>query len=653
MPYQTADIVSNLPVQPLHILQVIDSLQFASASISNFRAGRTNFGANAFTSSAQVEMHTYGGLTPLTIYSGSNQVLAIDASGNTVITGSLKVSGSNTLIGTKTITGSVFINGSKTIVGTNTVTGSLNVAGTTTIVGGLTATSLTGSFSGSLIGTATSASNIFPAITNNTNNYVLTATGNGVINGESNLVFDGTNLGIATTSPIFSLDVNGTVAFRKSTSPYYNQNPFPTKVLIHAGSGSDHIIIQSENHDTTTVSASFEYPIVSYYAVKDGDPTFSTSPTGRISFTDRNGTSNFPGNVRTSDILFKTARNWNGVVLGQYLDTTMAIVATQDGGRVGIRISNPSASLHVSGTVMFPNLTATSSLSNVVVIDTTTGQLYYTSSAVGGVAGNVTGSGVANYISIWSGSTSLTTSSLYQSSSNIGIGVTAFNSTNPEKLLVSGSTINTIVGKANLNNYTQLNIVNTNAGTAASADVVATNDTGTENGNYVNMGINSSTFAATATSVGGPNDAYLYNTGSAGANLWVGNTTPGANSSIKFFAGNVGTYAAMTMASSSLTLTGSLVVTGSVTVTGSLLLRSGSTNDIVGTTAAMVAGKITVLTTAVTANSKVFVSYNTYVGGGGSGSLYAPSTSIIAGQKFGITSSYAGDTSTVNWFLIN
>jgi hypothetical protein len=51
------------------------------------------------------------------------------------VTGSLAVSGSNTLIGTKTITGSVFISGSKTIIGTNTITGSFITTGSFTLTG--------------------------------------------------------------------------------------------------------------------------------------------------------------------------------------------------------------------------------------------------------------------------------------------------------------------------------------------------------------------------------------------------------------------------------------------------------------------------------------------------------------------------------------
>lgn len=44
--------------------------------------------------------------------------------------------------------------------------------------------------------TAATASNIGPAIINNTNNYILTATGNGSINGEQNLTFDGSILSV-------------------------------------------------------------------------------------------------------------------------------------------------------------------------------------------------------------------------------------------------------------------------------------------------------------------------------------------------------------------------------------------------------------------------------------------------------------------------
>jgi hypothetical protein len=78
------------------------------------------------------------------------------------VTGSLSVSGSNTLIGIKTITGSVFISGSKTIIGTHIVSGSLLVSGSQNFIGTKT---LTGSIfitgSKTIIGTTTITGSTF------------------------------------------------------------------------------------------------------------------------------------------------------------------------------------------------------------------------------------------------------------------------------------------------------------------------------------------------------------------------------------------------------------------------------------------------------------------------------------------------------------
>jgi hypothetical protein len=52
----------------------------------------------------------------------------------------------------------------------------------------------TGSFTGSFIGDGSELNGVPVNVTNNTNNYILTATGNSDINGESTLTFNGTNL---------------------------------------------------------------------------------------------------------------------------------------------------------------------------------------------------------------------------------------------------------------------------------------------------------------------------------------------------------------------------------------------------------------------------------------------------------------------------
>lgn len=121
------------------------------------------------------------------------------------------------------------------------------------------------------------------------------------------------------------------------------------------------------------------------------------------------------------------------------------------------------------------------------------------------------------------------------STGRVGIGTSTFDATNPEKLLVDAGTTssyNVISGKGTIDNYLQLNIQNKSAGNNASSDVVATADNGSESANYIDMGINSSTYNAAAFNVTAANDAYLYSTGN---DLAIGNAT--SNKSIKFFTG--------------------------------------------------------------------------------------------------------------------
>jgi len=55
----------------------------------------------------------------------------------------------------------------------------------------LTSVTATSGFTGSLLGTATTASNITPAISNDADTRIITANGNGTLNAESLLTFDG------------------------------------------------------------------------------------------------------------------------------------------------------------------------------------------------------------------------------------------------------------------------------------------------------------------------------------------------------------------------------------------------------------------------------------------------------------------------------
>ncbi|MEO8149674.1 MAG: hypothetical protein ABI723_18695 [Bacteroidia bacterium] len=115
----------------------------------------------------------------------------------------------------------------------------------------------------------------------------------------------------------------------------------------------------------------------------------------------------------------------------------------------------------------------------------------------------------------------------------VGIGSIAFDPINPERLLVDygNTTSNTLATfRGNTAGYLQVNVQNTNSGTNSSADYVATADNGTDTTNYIDMGINSSTYAPGVDNFGGPNDGYLY---TYARNLLIG-TIASTNSDIIF-----------------------------------------------------------------------------------------------------------------------
>lgn len=121
----------------------------------------------------------------------------------------------------------------------------------------------------------------------------------------------------------------------------------------------------------------------------------------------------------------------------------------------------------------------------------------------------------------------------------MGINTSTFDATNPEKLLVDAgatSSYNVISGKGTIDNYLQLNIKNSNAGSNASSDIVATADNGTETDDYIDMGINSSAYSnATLPILNGVNTAYVYGLGNE---MRIGN---GSAYDLAFFTGGYAT----------------------------------------------------------------------------------------------------------------
>ena len=213
-------------------------------------------------------------------------------------------------------------------------------------------------------------------------------------------------------------------------------------------------------------------------------------------------------------------------------DPTLSINITQ---MSGLTITNGLTATTISATT-YQNLpisvntytTGFTNSNNIFSIKDNSGNTYST------ILSTLTGLTVNGSLSATtiSGSTEYINRTLINASTN--------NLTNPERLLVNdggtGGTgySNTIVGIASVNNYAQLNIQNTYSGNNASSDVVATSDNGNESINYIDMGINSSTFNQNY--VGGANDAYVYSTGN---NLYLGNVSTGKTVNIFVGGSNV------------------------------------------------------------------------------------------------------------------
>ena len=136
------------------------------------------------------------------------------------------------------------------LAGTNLATASGDSLTLASDITGLNSVSAT-SFTGSLQGTASYASEVQSIqnnVTNNTDNYVLTATGGGTINGEANLTFNGSVLAVTGDVTVSGdLTVNGTTT-TINTNNLLVEDKF---VLLASGStaNADGGIIVQNNAD--------------------------------------------------------------------------------------------------------------------------------------------------------------------------------------------------------------------------------------------------------------------------------------------------------------------------------------------------------------------------------------------------------------------
>ena len=264
--FDTTGIQLNLPVYPDHVLQIIQSLTWTGTygDVDFFRKGRTNFGASAFSTTSHVEMHDYNGNDPLSIIASSAETFKVDAAGKTTIQNaaitSLTASSAN-------VTG---------LTATNVkITGSLQGTATTAT----TASYVLGS---DVHGTVTSASYALTASYAMNGGNTTTPGGNdgdiqyndgGALGGVSKLTFDGTNL-TATGS------FQGSLAGTATTASYVNLVAGPgitvNKLQITASVRSvNGNFPNSSGNITTALSAVVTGTSASFDSSGSGDVTAS------------------------------------------------------------------------------------------------------------------------------------------------------------------------------------------------------------------------------------------------------------------------------------------------------------------------------------------------------------------------------------------
>ena len=131
------------------------------------------------------------------------------------------------------------------------------------------------------------------------------------------------------------------------------------------------------------------------------------------------------------------------------------------------------------------------------------------------------------------------TAFIVSSNGSIGIGTTI-----PEyKLTITNNALPTYNlthaiadFTGSVDGYTQLNIRNSLAAASASADLIATADTGSDTTNFIDLGINNSAFSSGSWTVNGALDGYLY---TSDGSLSIGIATNNTAKYISFFAGGV------------------------------------------------------------------------------------------------------------------
>ena len=310
--------------------------------------------------------------------------------------------------------------------------------------------------------------------------------------------------------------------------------------------------------------------------------------------------------LANASIIYDTLKLGNVIALSgnASTSTTTGAIVVSDGGGLGVggniyagAIQNTPIGNGTASTGAFTTLTTSGTITSQGTI-TGAGQIIgYLTGAIGA---NVPNTGVFTSLvtttsggngNVYIGGNLIVTGNINAITANVytqggifyGAATTGFNA------LYAGQTGYTPLAQTlvqvsgNYNGFVQLNQQNTNNGSSASTDYIATANNGSDQDTYIDMGINSSGYVNATYGLQAANDGYLYvagNTTTGGGNLVVSTTT--ANDIIFSLGGiatanefarmraNTNSFVISSTTASTTTNTGAMQVRGGVGITGDL-----------------------------------------------------------------------------------
>ncbi|WP_207532073.1 tail fiber domain-containing protein [Desertivirga arenae] len=354
------------------------------------------------------------------------------------------------------------------------------------------------------------------------------------------------NLGLGTTTPVNRLSINGT-------------NPLALHG-IQGGTNTDSVLTIKEGVIKGIPSGSILASTSSAWNLIGNSNLDSNSTAGNFV----GSTNNQPLRFRTNNTLRMQIQGGGNVAIGSSPTFTsgnpekflvdagttnsfnlISAKGTKD-GYLQLNVQNRSAGVAASSDVVASNNTATESANFIDMGinstgNTSTGVLGGPNTAylysTGGDLSVGNGTAGEDLLLFTTGAASSTSSERIRIKENgrVGIGTTitdsAFVNINAGSIATNGGYPSIMNLEGSRNSYLQFNVQNNSSGNKASTDIVATANNGTEKVSYIDMGINSGSYASGNNALlNDANTAYIY---ANGAKMYIGNAA--TNQPLIFF----------------------------------------------------------------------------------------------------------------------